>query len=112
MSIAIQVFNSLFFFYWHDRQGASALGKSSPQGPEKWNLPETLITCYEKNFTAWKCWGDSYPKWWVAGVVSILNSATGTPLSATWGANIAAGYTTDDVPTTKHRSQLLSSSSR
>lgn len=27
----------------------------------------------------------------VAGVVSVLNSATGTPLAATWGANIAAG---------------------
>lgn len=34
----------------------------------------------------------------VAGVSSILNSATGTPLDARSGANAAAGYTTDDVP--------------
>lgn len=27
----------------------------------------------------------------VAGVASMLNSATGTPLDATWGANMAAG---------------------
>lgn len=37
----------------------------------------------------------------VAGVSSMLNSATGTPLAATWGANMAAGYTTEDVPTCK-----------
>lgn len=35
----------------------------------------------------------------VAGVDSKLNSATGTPLSATLGANMAAGYTTELVPT-------------
>lgn len=29
----------------------------------------------------------------------MLNSATVTPLAATCGANMAAGYTTDDVPT-------------
>lgn len=29
----------------------------------------------------------------------MLNSATGTPLIASIGANAAAGYTTDDVPT-------------
>jgi hypothetical protein len=29
----------------------------------------------------------------------MLNSATGTPLEATMGAYMAAGYTTDDVPT-------------
>lgn len=28
-----------------------------------------------------------------------MNSATGTPLAETCGANMAAGYTTDDVPT-------------
>lgn len=32
-------------------------------------------------------------------VSSMLNSATGTPLAANIGANPAAGYTTDDVPT-------------
>ena len=31
------------------------------------------------------------PSLWVAGVVSMLNSATGTPLAATEGANMAAG---------------------
>lgn len=35
----------------------------------------------------------------VAGVGSMLNSATGTPLAETCGANMAAGYTTDEVPT-------------
>lgn len=35
----------------------------------------------------------------VHGVSSMLNSATGTPLIASIGANAAAGYTTDDVPT-------------
>ncbi len=29
----------------------------------------------------------------------MLNSTTGTPLAATCGANIAAGQTTDEVPT-------------
>lgn len=43
-------------------------------------------------------------KWWtylrapVAGVSSVLNSATLTPRLAIIGAYIAAGYTTDDVP--------------
>lgn len=37
----------------------------------------------------------------VAGVASMLNSATGTPLADTWGANMAAGYTTEEVPTCK-----------
>ena len=41
----------------------------------------------------------SYPNREVTSVFSILNSATGTPLAATLGANMAAGYTTDDVPT-------------
>lgn len=35
----------------------------------------------------------------VAWVSSMLNSATVTPLEASIGANMAAGYTTDDVPT-------------
>ena len=35
----------------------------------------------------------------VHGVSSMLNSATGTPFIASIGANPAAGYTTDDVPT-------------
>ena len=35
----------------------------------------------------------------VAGVFSTLNSATVMPRIASCGANIAAGYTTDDVPT-------------
>ena len=39
----------------------------------------------------------------VTGVSSKLNSATGTPLVASMGANPAAGYTTDDVPTYTHR---------
>lgn len=42
---------------------------------------------------AWSAWRDAqpYPNWSVAGVDSMLNSATGTPLAATVGANIAAG---------------------
>lgn len=36
----------------------------------------------------------------------MLNSATIAPLRAACGANIAAGYTTEDVPTTRHTSQL------
>ena len=39
----------------------------------------------------------------VTGVSSRLNSATETPLMASMGANPAAGYTTDDVPTYTHR---------
>lgn len=35
----------------------------------------------------------------VTGVSSRLNSATGTPLIASMGANPAAGYTTEEVPT-------------
>lgn len=46
---------------------------------------------------------DTCLKRMVAGVFSMLNSATGTPLTATWGANMAAGYTTDEVPTCKAR---------
>lgn len=42
----------------------------------------------------------------VAGVSSILNSATGTLRRATCGANIAAGYTIAEVPITKQASQL------
>lgn len=33
----------------------------------------------------------------------MLNSATGTPLAETCGANMAAGYTTDEVPTCRQR---------
>lgn len=33
----------------------------------------------------------------------MLNSATGTPLADTCGANMAAGYTTDEVPTCGQR---------
>ncbi|KAL2308029.1 hypothetical protein Nmel_001024 [Mimus melanotis] len=33
----------------------------------------------------------------------MLNSATGTPLAETCGANMAAGYTTDEVPTCGQR---------
>jgi hypothetical protein len=51
----------------------------------------------------------SYPKLSVTEVDSRLNSATGTPLAATCGANIAAGYTTDEVPTTRQRSHFSSS---
>lgn len=40
-----------------------------------------------------------YLNLFVAGVCSMLNSATGTPLAETCGANMAAGYTTDEVPT-------------
>ena len=50
-------------------------------------------------------------KFLVAGVTSILNSATGIPRSATRGANIAAGWTTDDVPTTRHASHVSTASS-
>lgn len=59
---------------------ASAGGSVVPQGPGKWNL--NLL---------------------VAGVGSMLNSATGTPLAETCGANMAAGYTTDEVPTCGQR---------
>lgn len=38
-------------------------------------------------------------KYSVFGVVLMLNSATGTPLDATRGPNMAAGYTIEDVPT-------------
>ena len=48
----------------------------------------------------------TYSKCLVAGVVSKLNSATGIPRCATCGANIAAGYTTDEVPITKQMSQF------
>lgn len=41
----------------------------------------------------------TYLNVFVAGVSSVLNSATVTPRSARDGANMAAGYTTDDVPT-------------
>ncbi|CAD1470795.1 unnamed protein product, partial [Heterotrigona itama] len=41
-----------------------------------------------------------------AGVISKLNSATGIPCCATCGANIAAGYTIDEVPITKQTSQF------
>lgn len=56
---------------------------------------KSLITLDPK--IKWSVW--KYPKFVVTGVSSILNSATGTPLLATDGANMAAGYTTDDVPT-------------
>lgn len=49
----------------------------------------------------------TYLKRMVAGVFSMLNSATGTPLAATWGANMAAGYTTDEVPTCREARELL-----
>ncbi|KAK4826848.1 hypothetical protein QYF61_011716 [Mycteria americana] len=35
----------------------------------------------------------------------MLNSATGTPLADTCGANIAAGYTTEEVPTCRDRAK-------
>lgn len=50
-----------------------------------------------------------YPKVFVTSVGSILNSATGTPLNAADGAYIAAGYTTDEVPTYKIRRNKASS---
>lgn len=49
----------------------------------------------------------THAKRMVAGVVSMLNSATGTPLAATWGANMAAGYTTEEVPTCRPQRALL-----
>jgi hypothetical protein len=83
-----------------------------PHAPGKWNLlkqenlvlwvsPEHLLC---KKFTLF-----SYPKLSVTEVDSRLNSATGTPLAATCGANIAAGYTTEEVPTTRQRSHFSSS---
>lgn len=53
----------------------------------------------------------TYEKCLVAGVVSKLNSPTGTPRCATCGANIAAGYTTEDVPMTKQASQFSTAAS-
>lgn len=41
----------------------------------------------------------TYVKYSDFGVIFMLNSATGTPLDAIWGPNMAAGYTIDDVPT-------------
>lgn len=67
-----------------------------PQGPGKWNLEQTTQEVSEPQV---KEGGGAHLKRLVAGVSSRLNSATGTPLDATWGANMAAGYTTDDVPT-------------
>lgn len=40
----------------------------------------------------------------------MLNSATGTPLADTCGANIAAGYTTEEVPTCRQRAKNNESS--
>jgi len=42
----------------------------------------------------------------VAGVSSILNSATGTLRCAICGANIAAGYTIAEVPMTRQASHV------
>lgn len=41
----------------------------------------------------------TYVKYSVLGVVFVLNSATGTPLEAIRGPNMAAGYTMEEVPT-------------
>lgn len=60
-----------------------ALGKVVPHGPGKWKANISLA-------------GSSFK----------LNSATGFPFSATSGANIAAGYTTEEVPMTRHMSQV------
>lgn len=46
----------------------------------------------------------------VAGVSSILNSATGTLRCAICGANIAAGYTIADVPMTRQASHMFTMS--
>lgn len=46
----------------------------------------------------------------VAGVSSILNSATGTLRRAICGANIAAGYTIAEVPMTRQASQVSTTS--
>lgn len=43
----------------------------------------------------------TYVKYSVFGVVLVLNSATGTPLEAIRGPNMAAGYTMEEVPTCK-----------
>lgn len=43
----------------------------------------------------------TYVKYSVFGVVFVLNSATGTPLEAIRGPNMAAGYTMEEVPTCK-----------
>lgn len=53
----------------------------------------------------------TYAKRLVAGVVSKLNSATGTPRCATCGANIAAGYTTEEVPMIKQALQFSTAAS-
>jgi hypothetical protein len=65
----------------------SALGKVVPHGPEKWKLNSSS-----------------------KGSSLKLNSATGFPLSATVGANMAAGYTTEEVPITRQRSQVSTNS--
>lgn len=41
----------------------------------------------------------------------MLNSATGTPTAASRGAYIATGFTTDEVPTTRHKSHFLKADS-
>jgi len=56
--------------------------------------------CLRKIQTAVNCSGfTTHENAPVAGVGSMLNSATVMPRDATSGANIAAGLTTDDVPT-------------
>ena len=51
----------------------------------------------------WTLEVQTHPNPDVASVSSTLNSATGTPLMATCGANIAAGYTTEEVPTCQRK---------
>ena len=102
--------------YPEEIYGARATGNSSPAGPWKWNLPKqcyiSLETKCPSKVRDWKSISRKKenaksktvnegkqktgttlpdPKLCVTGVTSMLNSATGTPRSATRGANMAAG---------------------
>lgn len=103
---------------------ASAGGKVVPQGPWKWNLnhthtqnPNTDVKLFSRVYMCGNYWmwcdgsmtvSETHLKRMVAGVSSMLNSATGTPRAATWGANMAAGYTMEEVPTCRTEKYLLS----
>jgi len=62
-------------------------------------MDEWVNESIKMNFEKKKVFEWLYLKCPVQVVASKLNSATGIPRLASWGANMAAGYTTDDVPT-------------
>ena len=56
--------------------------------PERWTdmISENVVRKIRTISCTWKK-KPCPPSLWVVGVVSMLNSATGTPLAATWGQN-------------------------